>query len=116
MASFRQNDVRNPHFQLPMRFGGINGGAYMNEQDSGEDIVDCVKAIIAFPVETREDMPEFGIPDLLFQNYSPLVVAQVRAAIEQWEARAVFDVDSDFNLTDPAIWGLLISAGVSDHG
>jgi hypothetical protein len=112
----RQQDVQNPHFQLPFRFGGINGGAFMNEQDSGEDIVDCVKAIIGFPVEAREDMPEFGIPDLLFRQSREVIIGQVRAALDRWEERAVIDVDGDFSLTDAALWDLLIQAGVSERG
>ncbi len=33
MAATRQIDVQNPHFSLPFRFGGINGAAFVNEQE-----------------------------------------------------------------------------------
>jgi len=117
MSSFRQQDVITPHFSLPFRFGGINGGAFVNEQDTGDDIVDCIKAIVAYPIGTRADMPEFGISELVYQQFNAGIFRQVRNAIEQWEDRAVVDVDGSFNLSDELLWDVLVQAGVtSDVG
>jgi phage baseplate assembly protein W len=113
MAKFRQHDVTTPHFALPFRFGGINGGAFINEQDSGDDIVDCVRAIVAFPVGSRADMPEFGIREIVFAEYNEAIVQQVRRAIEEWEDRAVFDVDSELSLDDELIWDIIVETGVT---
>jgi hypothetical protein len=115
MAETRQQDVQTPHFSIPFRLGGINGGAFMNEQDTGDDIVDCIKAIIAFPIGSRHDSPEFGIPDLVFRQMSDVTVGKVRAAIELWEERAALDIDGGVNVDDALIWDLLIKAGVSPH-
>jgi len=117
MGKFRQQDVQNPHFSLPFRFGGLNGGAMMNEQDSGEDIVDCIKVIVAYPIGTRADMPEFGIHPLLFEEWNESLIEQIRSAIEIWEERAVTDVDGNFSLTDEMLWSIVVRAGVtSDTG
>jgi len=110
----RQNEVDTPHFQLPLRFGGINGGAFMNQQDTGDDIVDCVRAIIAFPIGTRKDLPEFGIPEMIFHKTTEDLVAQVRAAIEDWDERATVDVSGGTEITDHMIVNLLVRAGVTD--
>lgn len=115
MPAYRQQDVQNPHFQLPMKFGGANGGALVNEQDTGEDIVDCIKAIVAFTIGDREDMPEFGIPDILFRQFDEVIIGQVRQAIEEWEERAAIDVDGGFDITDAQIWNLLVRAGVTSE-
>lgn len=115
MSDFRQHDVRIPHFSVPLRFGGVNKGAFVNEQDTGDDIVDCIKAIIAFPIGTRHDNPDFGIPDLVFRQMSDVTIGQVRAAIELWEDRAALDIDGSPNVTDDMIWDLLVKAGVSPH-
>ena len=95
--SYRQQDVTTPHFSLPFRFGGIRGCAFVNEEDSAEDISDCVKGIIAYPVGTRDDLPDFGIPDLVFSNPSP---STLRDAIVHWEARIDIGVDGTPIITD----------------
>jgi phage baseplate assembly protein W len=116
MASFRQQDVQNPHFRLPLQFGGINGGALVNEQDTSEDIIDCIKAIISFPIGTRHDMPEFGIPDLLFRQQSAIVMQQLRDAVAEWEVRPTVDVSGGPLLSDQMILDILIKAGVREDG
>jgi hypothetical protein len=114
--SFNQKDILNPHFHLPLTFSGINGGALVNEEDTGRDIVDCIKAIVGFTIGSREDMPEFGIPDLVFRQQREVVISQVREAIVDWEERSIIDVGMDFDLTDAMIWNILIEAGVTTHG
>lgn len=116
MATYRQQDVRNPHFRLPLQFGGIKGGALTNEQDTGEDIIDCIKAIIAFPIGSRHDMPEFGIPDLLFRVESPTVIQQLRDAIAEWEVRPTVDASGGPLLSDQKILDILVRAGVRADG
>lgn len=114
MASYRQQDVRNPHFQLPFRFGGINGGAFVNEQDSTDDIIDCIKAIIAFPIGSRQDLPTFGVPDLLFKRVDDQVISQVQLAIARWEVRAAITVDGEQVITDELIQRLIMKVGTTD--
>jgi phage baseplate assembly protein W len=113
MAGIDQKDVLNPHLRLPLQFGGINGGAIVNEQDEANDVLDCVRAIIAFPLGVRQDMPEFGIPDLSFKEYDQSAVDQLRVAIEQWEERAAVDIDSSIPFTDQFIWNLLVKVRVT---
>jgi hypothetical protein len=116
MASYRQNEVINPHFRLPLQFGGIKGGALVNEQDSSDDVIDCVRAIIAYPVGVREALPEFGIPDIMFRQETSALMVQVRAAIEQWEERVEIDIDGSFPITDSMIWDMLVKAKVIEGG
>lgn len=113
MAGIDQKDVLNPHFRLPLQFGGIKGGAIVNEQDEAQDVMDCVRTIIAFPLGVRQDMPEFGIPELVFKEYNQSAVDQVRTAIEEWEERAAIDIDSSVPLTDQFIWNLLVKVSVT---
>jgi len=89
MAATRQIDVQNPHFSLPFRFGGINGAAFVNEQDTTEDIVDCVKAVLSYPIGSNEALPGFGIPDLLFRQRSATDIASsLQKSLRQWEPRS----------------------------
>ena len=114
MAAYRQRDVQNPHFQVPFKIGGINGGAFVNEQDSVDDIVDCIKVIIAFPIGSRQDAPSFGIPDLLFRPITEQKIAQVKAAVVRWEDRAMIDVDGAPLLTDELVTKIIVKVGSSD--
>ena len=114
--SFRQVDVENPHFQLPFRFGGINGAAFVNEQDSIEDVVQCVETIIQYPIGSRFDVPDFGIPDVTFKSSSKaeIVPDQVKTSILQWEERAAQDVEGIDVLSDQFLQGLIYRVGASN--
>jgi phage baseplate assembly protein W len=95
----RQFEVITPHFSLPFRFGGVNGAAFVNEQDTSDDIIDCIRAILFWPVGQRDDMPDFGTLDLAFTLASDeSLTLKIRAAIQEWEPRAEHDVDEASNL------------------
>jgi phage baseplate assembly protein W len=111
-SSFRQQDVTTPHFKLPFQFGGIHGGAYLNEQDSTEDIVDCIKVIIAFPTGSRQDLPSFGTPDLLFKQIGTKVPEQLAAAIRTWEDRAEVNAEGGPSALDDMILDIMVRAGI----
>ena len=113
MAMYNQKRVVNPHLRLPLQFTGVNGGALVNEQDTPEDIIDCIKAIIAYPIGTRHDMPEFGIPDLLFKQQGATKIQQLRDAIIEWEERAQINTEGGPLITDQMIWGILVKAGIT---
>lgn len=74
-----------PHFEYPFDF--TPSGAEVNEQDSLDDVFDCVQAIVACPVGTRNEEPAFGIPNLLGAQ-APLNVTGLERAIQRWEPRA----------------------------
>lgn len=58
-----------PHFSLPFRFerSGAHGMIAMSEQDSIDDIANCVELIVRTPINWRDESPDFGIPDLTFK-------------------------------------------------
>lgn len=70
-----------PHFPVPFKFG------VYTEQDSDQEIEDCVETIIRFPIGQRPEEPEFGIPDQTFAVPAPNV-DKIQAAVSRWEPRA----------------------------
>jgi len=88
MAQIRQREIQTPHFQFPFKFGGVNGGARVTEQDTEDDVVGCCKVIIAYPVGSREDLPIFGCPDLVFKERSTTTLTLIESALLQWEPRS----------------------------
>lgn len=74
-----------PHFDLPFRFYG-NSTAVV-EQDSNEDIANCVEAILRTPSGTRDDVEQFGTDDLTFSN-RPVNIDLLTSQILSQEPRA----------------------------
>jgi hypothetical protein len=79
-----------PHFALPFRFATPQCAT--SEQDSIEEIADCVLAVLLCPLGYRVELPDFGIPDPVFS--SPNVdTGDLRVAIETWEPRAATSME-----------------------
>jgi phage baseplate assembly protein W len=79
--------VSEPPEHLSYPFTITKNGAKTVEQDSPADIEDCVLRVALFPVGSREDLSNYGVPELTFQR-TPLDLPTYEAAIEYWEPRA----------------------------
>jgi phage baseplate assembly protein W len=76
-----------PHFAHPFSVAG--GLVAETEQDSVEEIEDCVEACLRTPVGTRIDEPDYGVPDETFIQLSPNPSVEVYLnAVEEAEPRA----------------------------
>jgi hypothetical protein len=96
-----------PHFDLPFQFIG-SANASVVEQDSLDDVTNCVTACVATVIGQRQELPEFGIPDLTLQTqpvYRPDVLAQVLS----WEPRAAVVLDQQPDLFDSLIAHVTLS-------
>lgn len=74
-----------PHFALPFRF--VGGAAAVLEQDTADEILACVEAVIRCPLGYRDELPEFGVRDMTFEQGGPDMLA-IEAALSDWEPRA----------------------------
>lgn len=77
--------VRVPHLSTPMRLSGDRLSA--NEQNTDEEIVECVEAILRTPLGSRETAPELGLPALEFLDEDEQLV-EIVDAILKGEPRA----------------------------
>lgn len=85
-------DVDIPHFQLP--FVLDPDGVRVTEQDSLDEVTDCVQAVLRTTLGERIELPDFGRPDQAFrQNGADL--EQLRDAVDTWEPRATVEIDHD---------------------
>jgi phage baseplate assembly protein W len=78
--------VSTPHFATPFRL--VGGRVAVVEQDSIEEITQCVEACLSTRLGSLVDLPEFGIPDELFKQIPDVDIDAVRAAVEECEPRA----------------------------
>jgi len=77
--------VENPHFDIP--FVLYSTGAPVVEQDTFEEVANCVETIIRTPYGFRDDAPDFGFPDLELRT-QPIVSQEVQEIVDQQEPRA----------------------------
>lgn len=80
-----------PHFALPLQFS--NGAAVVYEQDTTDEILSCVLAILLCPLGYRVELPTFGLADPTFTEGLVRTDA-INAALSEWEPRAAQDSDS----------------------
>jgi phage baseplate assembly protein W len=74
-----------PHLAYPLRYE--QGTPVTNEQDTPDDIVDCVTALLACPLYHRIEQPDFGLADQAFAEPGANLT-EIKAAIARWEPRA----------------------------
>lgn len=73
-----------PHLAFPFRFE--NGSAAVVEQDTVEDVAQCVELIVRTTYGSRIELPEFGVTDQTFRT--TVDRHALLAQIERWEPRA----------------------------
>jgi hypothetical protein len=83
-----------PHFAVPFNFVGTTVAAV--EQDTPEEVTQCVYVIAHYHPGDRAELPEFGIPDQVFRPLTD--VDLIRDAVERWEPRSSVALSSDFDL------------------
>jgi phage baseplate assembly protein W len=79
--------IRTPHFRVP--FNVVGGRVDVVEQDSEEDIRQCVISALSTPLGSLIDLPEFGVPHDAFKQQTPAPSADAYlTAVERCEPRA----------------------------
>lgn len=84
------SSVETPHFDVPLRLQGSSFAVV--EQDTIEDVADCVTVIVSTPIGWRDEAPTFGIPDLAFVR-QPLDAQELAREIGSQEPRAQLIID-----------------------
>ena len=96
-----------PHFSMPFRLEGASFAA--NEQDTAEEVADCVELTLRTVQGERRTLPDFGRPDrLVFSTDRLLAVNSVQQAIEHGEPRARPLVESDASDAEQGIMRLRV--------
>ena len=91
MAHLHREDP--PHFAFPFR-RGLNGHVVVNEQDSDDDVIDCVEVLLRTNIGERLEEPDYGVIDQTFRMGGADVV-YLRGVIAEWEERADIRFDQD---------------------
>jgi phage baseplate assembly protein W len=111
MVAQVSDDVTVPQFAFPFHFEA-DGRAAVVEQNSDQEVIDCVEVLLRTPVGSRDDLPEYGIDDPTFETEPD--VAAILDAIDDWEPRAQVNMDSEIDSKDELMRN--ITANVSIGG
>lgn len=79
-----------PHLAWPVRLDGDHLAAV--EQDTGEDVAQCVQVVVSTPKGSCDWLPDFGVDDQTF-NQGGADPGEFEAAIREWEPRADIEID-----------------------
>lgn len=80
----------------------------MVEQDTYEDVSNCVEAIVRTPIGYRSEVPEFGFPNAEFE-LQPILSDDVVELVTSQEPRAVVIMEESPDLLDELIDHITIS-------
>jgi len=92
--------VMVPHFAFPFHVDGSSFG--VREQDTVEEIQDCVIVLILTPEGSRLVLPDYGTPELLYSQ-TPANVSAVLANCNKWEPRATTTLTETLTTFDEKI-------------
>jgi hypothetical protein len=87
-----------PHLALPLRLQGDHYASV--QQDTLSEVQATVACIVAFPLGTRIEAPDFGVPELEFTQ-RPLDTLALAQAIRDNEPRAAVTVSEQSIPGDP---------------
>lgn len=102
--------MATPHLKIPFQVG-TDHAVMTVEQDTIDEIAQCVSVLLLTTVGERLEVPDYGIPDITFNTTLPL--ATIRTAIERWEPRATAMVTDEVDSLDELLRhiGVTLSVG-----
>lgn len=78
--------VSIPHFQIPFQVDPVTQHIAVVEQGTEDDVRQCIQALVTTEIGSRAELPEYGIPSILFVE--TIDASGILAAVLRWEPRA----------------------------
>jgi phage baseplate assembly protein W len=101
-----------PHFDLPLRIDPRTGHLAEVEQDSLDDVMACVEAVVRTRMGEREGLPGFGITDPALSRM-PVDRALLAEQIMASEPRAAVLAEQDPDAFEDALSRLSVVVGLA---
>lgn len=92
--------VMVPHFAFPFAMSGTSYAVH--EQDSVDEIQDCVEVLLLTPHGSRVVLPDYGTPEVLYSQ-APANIPAILALCNQWETRAAVTLVETLDTLDQKI-------------
>lgn len=84
--------IETPHFRFPFQFTSSGTRAQVVEQDSDEEIMDCIQVLLSTEIGERIELPDYGIADQTFRE-NGVNTAHIMAQIRRFEERAEIELE-----------------------
>lgn len=99
------SSVMVPHFLFPFQ---LNGNAFaVIEQDTSQEIQQCVEILLLTPIDSRLVLPDYGTPETLFTQ-QPVNVPAILAKLNNWEPRAAVTLAQTLNTINEMVSYILV--------
>lgn len=105
------DEILVPHLALPFRFER-SGAAAVLEQDTVEEIAQCVQVLVLTHEGERLPVPDYGIADLVFNDSTDIV--SITDAIEEWEPRAASRIIENPDSRDELLRQIFVRVSTKD--
>lgn len=84
--------VDSPHFSFPFRRGVSGTQVVVVEQDSDEEVEDCVIILLQTEIGEHPGIPEYGLEDQTFRE-GGVDLGYIKSVIGEYEDRALADME-----------------------
>lgn len=89
-----------PHFLFPFK---LNGNAFaVIEQDTQQEVQQCVVILLLTPTGSRLVSPDYGTPEILYSQL-PVNIPAILAKLSDWEPRASVALAQTLNTVNAMI-------------
>jgi phage baseplate assembly protein W len=89
-----------PHFAFPFQ---LNGNSFsVVEQDTHQEVQQCVEILLLTPTGSRMVLPDYGTPETIYTQV-PTNTAAIIAKLNNWEPRAAVSLDQTLNTINQLI-------------
>lgn len=103
--------IETPHFDFPFAIHGSS--VTVVEQDTLDDITNCITVIILTHVGWRPEAPRFGTPDYTFKK-QPIGKDFILQILQAQEPRAALMIQESPDVFDSLIDRILVETGAKE--
>lgn len=89
-----------PHITYPFHWGP-HGNAAVVEQDTLDEIINCVEVVVRTDIGALPDLPAMGITDPTFKRITNM--NQLSREINEWEPRAAIQLTTHIDDVDQLV-------------
>lgn len=83
-----------PHFKFPFQLTAAGDRIQVTEQDTDDEILDCIEVLLSTTQGERLELPEYGIRDQTFRQ-NGVEVSHILQQIRRFEERADVVLDAE---------------------
>ena len=97
-----------PHIAFPFKLSASGKNLLYREQDTEDEVIDCVEVLVRTPVGSRLELPGYGVREQEF-SMGGAVKEEIVSACAIWEPRAAVTLEREPELLDGLVDNLRLN-------